>query len=216
MRKKLIILCFLCLFVSALGISAQAAGKAKITVGDVSGAPGDAVAVPISIKDNPGFGGAIMILTYDTTKLEAVGLTPGLISPIGGMSENIMAGIGVRLVYVNMSGTNFTRDGILYYVLFIIPEDAEPGNLEIGFETEEFIDVEPDDMPEVAYDAVTGTLTILNPGETGSGTVTASTGITTEPAVNQTLLYIVAALSVIAIAEAIIIAALIIKSHRRK
>jgi hypothetical protein len=99
-----------------------------LTVGTATGAPGSTVTVEVALANNPGIAGFNFSLAFDNTKLIPVDVTPGDMLP-GSLTSNLDAGGDISLLNsvtaVLGGSSDFTENGILFTVEFVIKEGAE-------------------------------------------------------------------------------------------
>jgi hypothetical protein len=103
-------------------------GAPVVTVGTVTGSPGDVVAVPVTLANNPGIAGFSFTLSFDRTRLEPVEIFQSPALTGGVFASNLQAGgdlSALEFVTATWSrAANFTADGVIYSVKFKIKADA--------------------------------------------------------------------------------------------
>ena len=126
-RKIVIGIVFFSLFLCNLNHQIYAEETVKITATQVSGKPGDTVAVTFSVTDNPGTTIYEMNIGYDTDALEVVSVEDGKYYP-----EWFEADISIEPLYISagdaLSLNNLSDDCQLATVYFKISEQAEEGD----------------------------------------------------------------------------------------
>ena len=142
--KYILTLIMVLSFIVPCAFSAFAEGEAIITVGTVTGKPGQTVTVPISVSNNPGFSAFAFGFEYDQSVLTVVSADPS--ESIGGQSS-----FKTKLVWFN-SG-NYTDDGEIAALTVSISEDAKEGNYQIRITCEpgDFSDYDEKDVPFIAF-----------------------------------------------------------------
>lgn len=102
--------------------------KGGITIGSVSGNPGDTVTVPVSIKENPGLAGFQMLFTFDGNALEYVEYTSDV------FDDNAASGSDDRVIFIEARDNDYKADGVLFNIVFKIKENAPKGAVDIKYE----------------------------------------------------------------------------------
>ena len=130
--------------------------KAVIEVGNVEISKkdkGKTILVPVSIFNNPGFAGIGIKYTCNTDA-KPVGIDGKLIpSPVKKIADEVIAVASAR-------STDITRDGVLYYLKYRLPEKATVGyNLNISAELYQFADAAGNDVEVKLYG---GSITIVD------------------------------------------------------
>jgi hypothetical protein len=109
------------------------------------------VTVPVSISSNPGIAGFRVRLTYDSAKLEPVGIVQADLCP-GAVHEIITEGGSsyVQVFWYNTYNENITADGVLFSVNFKIAAEFTEGSAPLrlsytpgDISNSEFKDVSP-------------------------------------------------------------------------
>lgn len=112
---------------SVLGPSAKGA-PSGFAAGDISGAPGETVTVPVTVSDNPGIAAFRLSLLYDNTRLTPEAIEPAPALENGTFTSNIMSGGDLSLfddvTTVWFDASDMTDDGVLFTVRFKIGADA--------------------------------------------------------------------------------------------
>ncbi len=97
-----------------------------LTVGDVSGYPGDTITVPVTIADNEGFAGFTLTIGYDETAMTLTDIRKGALlntSESGAFTKNVSGGT------INwVDALNTTGDGELMTLTFQIIDTAPAGS----------------------------------------------------------------------------------------
>lgn len=130
--------------------------KTVIEVGNVEISKKDAgktILVPVSIFNNPGFAGTGIKYTCDTDA-KTVGIDGKLISsPVKCIADGFIAVTSAR-------STDITRDGVLYYLKYRLPENATVGyRLNISAELKQFVDAAGNDVEVKLYG---GSITVVD------------------------------------------------------
>ena len=134
-----------------------------ITVGTVSGKPGNLVEVPVSIKDNPGIVAFYINISYDASKLKLTGVTNGTVLTDPSHSGSLAAN-PYRLCFdMGLSPANNTSNGVVATLLFEIPASAEPGDTEItcSYNPNEIYNIDYNNVP---FYIINGKIEIQEPG----------------------------------------------------
>ena len=131
-------------------VTVVAGDAPKITVGEVSGAPGEAVSVPVEFDGNPGISTFTLTFGYDTEKLSLNSVTPA--DELGG--QFVFAD---RAVWVSMDEVQF--DGVFLTLNFTILDGAAEGDAEItvSYSAGDICDY---DENEVYFETVPGKVTV--------------------------------------------------------
>ncbi len=157
--KKLLALCLTVVLVLAMMpiIGASAAGQATFSVGNVTGAPGDEVTVPVSIDTNPGLTFAQVMIGYDASALEIVNIEKltlaGKPASHGPLTANPIA-------VTWADGLADTTDtGVIANITFKIKDDAATGDYTLTVEgvQENTFNLAYEDVP---FTTVNGTITV--------------------------------------------------------
>ena len=147
----------------------------EFVVEDASGKNGETVSVPVSIKNNPGFVGAEVKVTYDANALTLVGLAKGDFDVFAEVGDPVVEeGVAtVEIVLVAMNGdmpADVIEDGVIGELQFKINDAAAPA----------------------AYDVTVSAIEVVNFNEDvivvedGAGKVTVSCNMVLVPADNTT------------------------------
>ena len=123
---------------------------AKLTVSDVTAAPGDRITVTVSLDNNPGLAGLVISLQYDASLLTFVSVTDGELFSGFTKAEN-------RLKYLFDDDYNVTDDGVLLTLVFDVCADADDGAYSFGVRINEATDFDLEDVPVAV---VPGTITV--------------------------------------------------------
>ena len=91
-------------------------GKVQVTKDDI----GKVIAVPVSIFNNPGFAGTGLQYGFDKS-INPVGVKSELIVPVRSVADGVMA-------LTSACSENITDNGVLYYLLFELPDEAIVGD----------------------------------------------------------------------------------------
>ena len=102
-----------------------------ITVGSVSGKPGETVTVPISISENPGIIAARLKITYDADALTLTNVTDGGILGEYEFGDSMTANPYIVSWSNGSAQADYTANGNLVYLTFKIAENATAGTLPI-------------------------------------------------------------------------------------
>lgn len=126
MKKKLILLCVICLLVSALAVNANAADDPTLTVvSDSSVNVGGTFTVTLDIANNPGIVSGGLEIEYDSAKLKVTSGTSTL--PNGQVNTNIAGS-----VVVSFAGSeNHTANGSIVTLTFQVLDGAAAGDTTI-------------------------------------------------------------------------------------
>lgn len=119
-------------------------------------AQGQSFSVPIRVTSNPGFAGAQITLSYDSSRLTLDSFK------LGGFADPASPGRqGVEnLQYIRVGDTT-TETGVLFYANFTVKDDADDGTVSIGFDKKDIVSQNADDLS--AYTVFTpGTVIIGN------------------------------------------------------
>ncbi|MBQ8893107.1 MAG: hypothetical protein IJ043_01720 [Clostridia bacterium] len=116
----------------------------EFVVGDVAGKNGDTLDVSVSIKNNPGFVGAEIKVSYDATALQLAGLAKGDVDVLPVVGNPVVAdGVAtVEIALIALDGnmpTDITTDGVIGYLQFKILDAAKPGNYDVTVESIEIV-----------------------------------------------------------------------------
>lgn len=103
---------------------------AQIQVGTVSGKPGEAVTVPVSISNNPGFAGFTFVIDYDSSVMTLDSIAKGDILSTSG-SGAFTAGTTTKTVNWTDSA-NTTENGVVLYLAFKIADNAPDGDYSVS------------------------------------------------------------------------------------
>lgn len=132
MRKRInsITAVVLACCLAVCGINVTAADKGKVTVGDISGKPGDTVEVTVNLPQNPGIVSLYLGIEYDQEVLKLNSASDA------GLLPDYMAGLvsnyPFAISWESASAVeNLTGTGTLATLSFTISEEAEPGEYEI-------------------------------------------------------------------------------------
>jgi hypothetical protein len=112
-----------------------------VSVGNVSGKPGDEVIVPVTLSNNPGMAGFNFKISFDNTKLLPISISQGPALNLGSVTSNLQAGgdlsklDSVTAIWSNAS--DFTGNGVIYSVKFRIKDDAPEGAASLTLTYEE-------------------------------------------------------------------------------
>ncbi len=157
--KKLLALCLTVVLVLAMMpiIGASAAEKATFSVGDVTGAPGEEVTVPVSIDANPGLTFAQVMIGYDAEALEIVNVEKLTLAGKPASSGPITANPIAVTWADGLADT--TETGVIANITFKIKDDAVAGDytLEVEGVQENIFNLNYED---VAFTTVNGTITV--------------------------------------------------------
>ena len=134
--KKISVILAVLMLVSALSLSAFAAGSAVFTVGSAAGKPGDTVTVPVVLKNSPGIVGAQLDLKFDANVLSVASYTTKdsrfVYAPYN--AEALAGASKVTLVMANISLNKIDGDIAIADVSFKIADNAADGTYEIAVE----------------------------------------------------------------------------------
>ncbi len=119
------------LFIFSIG--SFAASKGELTVSDVSGKPGETVAVEISLKNNPGIIAIRLDVDYDSSKVDLVEVADGKLLGNGNSTfNNNINTVPYTLLWEDATATeNHTENGVLATLKFRISDSATGGNVDI-------------------------------------------------------------------------------------
>jgi transcription elongation GreA/GreB family factor len=133
-----------------------------LTVGTVSGHPGDEVSVTVSLANNPGLATFTLNLNFDKSKLQPVSITQGAALTVGSIVSNIQSGLDpAQLDYVSAvwyNTTNTTANGVLYTVKFKIKDGLGDGVIPLTLTVSDASDQIGTD---VALSAVNGSVNVV-------------------------------------------------------
>ena len=143
--KKILSLLLSAVLVCSMAVCSFSASAASITITAAtekdSYKPGATVAIPVLIKDNPGFWGLDFLVYFDNSTLQINSLTNGdlLLENEGWINVGKTANIDSynnkgSYHYVGISNSlvkEITKDGTLFNVAFKIDEKAQKGTYEI-------------------------------------------------------------------------------------
>ncbi|MDR3288646.1 MAG: chitobiase/beta-hexosaminidase C-terminal domain-containing protein, partial [Peptococcaceae bacterium] len=133
-----------------------------LTVGTVSGHPGDEVSVTVSLANNPGLATFTLNLNFDKSKLQPVSITQGAALTVGSIVSNIQSGLDLtQLDYVSAvwyNTTNTTANGVLYTVKFKIKDGLGDGVTPLTLTVSDASDQIGTD---VALSAVNGSVSVV-------------------------------------------------------
>lgn len=163
MKKKIISAVLTALVIIVVTSSVSAADAPTISVGTVSGNPGDTVTVGLSLENNPGVCAMILTPSYDTSALKLK--SSSLVDGFGGMFES-----DSKLVWVNAGDVG--KNGDFMTMTFTVLDSARKGDTEISV-TYSDGDICNWDEKNVDFEIVSGKIEILSDG-TGTVASTAS------------------------------------------
>ena len=151
MKKIISLLVVVTLMAAFLVTSAFAAEGAQIAVNEVNGVRGEEVTLEVSISDNPGFAAGKIIIEYDATGLELVGVdTAGMLME-GGVENDAKGIVSVA------KAVNVTDDGVMMTVTFKVKADAEEGSYSVSAKVE---NLNAADRSDVAFTTVEGAVIV--------------------------------------------------------
>ena len=163
MKKKIISAVLTALVIIVVTSYVSAADAPTISVGTVSGNPGDTVTVGLSLENNPGVCAMILTPSYDTSALKLK--SSSLVDGFGGMFES-----DSKLVWVNAGDVG--KNGDFMTMTFTVLDSARKGDTEISV-TYSDGDICNWDEKNVDFEIVSGKIEILSDG-TGTVASTAS------------------------------------------
>jgi len=138
----------------------------ELSIGSVTGNPGDTVTVPIDISGNTGFSSFNFEIQYDKGRLTPV---PGKVENgniwTGDLTVNLEFDDDIISV-IGSSSNNKTADGTIAYVTFKINDNADSGTANVNLNVKSFGYVEEISgiTVEVPYSVTNGKVTV---GESG-------------------------------------------------
>ena len=121
-----------------LVMPAAAASPPAISVESIRGDVGETVDVPVSISQNPGLSGFVLWLEFDPDYLEPVAVTRSELLASGLFMDNL-ADERQLLSSVNVTWadqSNFTGDGVLYTISFLITRELPGGSVDLLWNTQ--------------------------------------------------------------------------------
>ena len=119
----------------------------KLVVSDVTAAPGDQIAVTLSIENNPGIAGLSVKVVYDQS----------IVTLVSASNGELFSGFTKGLQYLFDESEDVTDDGVLMTLVFTVNSSAANGEYEIGAVIKEAVDIE---MEDVVLGVSAGTLTV--------------------------------------------------------
>ncbi len=157
--KKLLALCLaLVIILSTMPIiSVSAVEKATFSVGNVTGAPGDEVTVPVSIDTNPGLTFAQVKIGYITEAFEIVKVETLTLAG-KSVSHGPITANPIAISWADCLADT-TETGVIANIIFKIKDNAAVGDytLEVSAEQENIFNINYDDVP---FTTVNGTITV--------------------------------------------------------
>jgi hypothetical protein len=134
-----------------------------ITVGKVSGHPGEEVDITVSLANNPGLAGFVLDLNFDNTKLTPVSITRGAVIS-GDMFNSNLNDAGVDLSMLTsvtaawFNASNVTENGVVFTVRFKIKETVTDETIPITISVESAANQTP---TSVALTTVSGSVDVM-------------------------------------------------------
>ena len=147
--------------------------EVELTVGSVSGNPGVPITVPISITNNSGFSTFDFKIVYDTSRLTPVSVGKGSVWT-DDYQSNLQGGDGEYILITGSSVDNFTSDGVIAFITFMIKEGSPAGPAYVRLEVQELCYTDEDySVIDLEYSATNGgvNLTSTTTGVTITGRV---------------------------------------------
>lgn len=153
-----------------------------IMIGSVDGKPGDTVSVPVTVDNNPGIVALRIFVGYDAEKLQLIDAQDGTVFPAGRSTFNksLLANPYIMLWDDGTTKTNYSDNGILVTLTFIILDSVKEGNIPImvTYDSKSTFNV---DMTEVPFAMQSGSVTVTEEEQSYTATFTVDgTAISTE------------------------------------
>ena len=122
----------------SVAASMNTSNSTEISLGLVTGNPGDIKTIPISISNNKGISVFDFIITYDSNKLEPIDVLRGN-ALSGSFISNLNAGTGDNkyIRVVGASSNNYSIDDAILNVKFKIKDDAGLGEADVSLDVRE-------------------------------------------------------------------------------
>ena len=144
-----------------------------ITVGTVSGKPGETISVPVSISNNSGLVQFYSTLNYDSTKLTLISITDGTVFT-DDAHGNDLTKVPFSLNWdMSTASENNTGNGTIVTLNFVIKSDTEPGDIAITVKPSFVSDY---NLNIISFFDVAGKVTVNSTAQTYTITATAGTG----------------------------------------
>ncbi len=150
--------------------------EAVIYASDATTFTGSQEKIAISIRNNPGIAGYKIRVRYDNTVLTPVGIEAGDIA-LSGITSNIQDASAdlSNLEFVSVVGydsANVTGDGVLFYIIFDVAEDAAEGvRCDIILESNDLTDQMGEDVAFTLDDGFLDVLAALYGDANGDGEI---------------------------------------------
>lgn len=145
--KKILAVVISLVLIWLLPIAAAAAKEPTVYAGTVNAKPGDAVFIPIQIKDNPGLMGFRLALSYDPGVLAPRAVSRGSVTQSGMFEDGIVSGkdTSFDIVWNNTEQTN--ENGTLAIIGFTCFDKAKDSTeIKIAYKQEDTFNEKYEDV----------------------------------------------------------------------
>lgn len=132
--KKTICVCLVFLFLVLIPLQVMATEEPTFLVGDGAAKPGETVQVPVSIANNSGIIALRIHIAYDADVLTLQSVTDGDLFPGGTvlMGGQVQANPYTVIWEDSLSRENYTQNGTLVTLQFLVSETAAPGDTTVS------------------------------------------------------------------------------------
>ncbi len=132
------VLTLLVVLLAGIAVSASAAETepCTLTVGSVTGQPGETVTVPVTISNNTGFAGFKFVVKYDETAMNLIEVKQGVV--LNAVDKVGLSTSADKTQLIWATATNTMGDGVLFELTFTINSAANNGDYPVEIETEDF------------------------------------------------------------------------------
>ncbi len=152
--------------------------SAQIYAQIVRANPGETVRIPVFLLNNPGITALSLSFSYDSTKLELLGVEDGgVFAGADFTAGGDLKAVPYTVMWDSVSRSNMTANGILAYLQVRVPEDAE-GNIPIDLSLNQKSTFNVN-LEEVPFDVLYGMVMVQPATTTTQPLTTTAKAVTT-------------------------------------